>query len=206
MPAYMEPFSVFRNFLALKLHFTENYNFLENHENLKSITYTKFENRSDSRIFIKLSTKLEKDDVIPFFVSQFSDRNIFNITDIVNDMNKSYNIYINWIKRIQNLEGLYKHDLTIISKAASGNWKNVFCSKNGDYPLIFKMVCAKDISPETYSCMNDLFNHASHVYSNFLEDDMFNNLNFRYVKYRYFLNITTDDILAITPRRLEDAK
>ena len=63
-------FDVFKVYLAVKLHFTSNYNYFDydGKVNCKLETFTK---RNDRYFFHKLSTKYNKDEILDFFVANF---------------------------------------------------------------------------------------------------------------------------------------
>ena len=63
-------FDVFKVYLAVKLHFTSNYNYFDydGKVNCKLETFTK---RNDRYFFHKLSKKYGKDEILDFFVSNF---------------------------------------------------------------------------------------------------------------------------------------
>ena len=66
-------FDVFKVYLAVKLHFTSNYNYFDydGKVNCKLETFTK---RNDRYFFHKLSKKYGKDEILDFFVSNFFGR------------------------------------------------------------------------------------------------------------------------------------
>lgn len=206
MAQYLEPFALFCRFMALKLHFTNKYyNFVECRGVLKNHSYETFVKRTDSSIFSKLSKIIPVNEVIPYFISQFIGRtNICSINDIVINPRLSYDIWNDWLDRIEDIKGLYKKDMKLIAEKANGSWKTAMKCVDGDYPLVFKMVCSGQISPETYACINDVFSQAKNMYSMLENDTMFMSVNFKYMKYRYFINISTNDILDMTPRQLGD--
>ena len=75
-------FDVFRVYMAVKLHFTTNYNYFDydGKVNIKLDTFTK---RNDRYFFHKLSTKYKQDEILDFFVANFIDKGFF-VGDFLN--------------------------------------------------------------------------------------------------------------------------
>ena len=66
-------FDVFRVYMAVKLHFTTNYNYFDydGKVNIKLDTFTK---RNDRYFFHKLSTKYNQNEILDFFVANFIEK------------------------------------------------------------------------------------------------------------------------------------
>lgn len=203
MAVYLEPYDMFRYFISLKNHFTtENYDFIK-YNGKTTVSYEAFEKRRDNKMFRLLSKHLPKQDAVPFLISQFINYQVFNVSSILENPMKSQKIYLNWKERISDLLKTYDNDLTVIAKRANGSWKNAVVQLHEtDYPLIFKLVMSNEISPETYSFLDDLFQQTKRNYNGLEYDNLFNFLNLKYRKYRAFLNKTTDEILSHTPKDL----
>ena len=199
-----DPYRLYLKFIALKMHFTnEKYNFLMYSGKTKS-SYEAFQRRSDYKMFIVLANRLDQSITVPFLVSQFVDRPSVTVSSIIEQPLQAQKIYLNWKSRTEDIKQLYHSDIRTIAKEANGLWANAIIQKGNDYPLIFKMVSSKKISPETYSLLDSLFNYTTKEYSGIAGDNLFYSLNLKYKKYRMFINLSLDYLIKETPKHLSD--
>lgn len=199
MAVFLEAFDVYRYYIGLKTHFTsEAYDFVKYRSGL-NVSEKSFSKRSDMFFFHKFAEMIEKNDVIPFIISQFIENGRFtSVKSFVTNPVRSQKNYDNWISRVTNLSEIYRKDIITISEKSDGSWQSVIKSPDTDYPVLYKLVSSKDISPETYSFIISLFGIYDDEY-----DVVFQKMNLKYKKYRVFLNMTDEQIAKITPRNLE---
>jgi hypothetical protein len=198
----MDDFALYKTYVSLKNHFTtDSYDFVKysGKVNVKEETYHK---RSDRQLFHKLSSWLPERIAIPFLVSHFVELSSFSIHFVFENPIKSQKIFDRWKERTSDILGLYERDLRTIATESSHSWTNVINQKDDDYPLLFKLVMSNRISPETYSLLDDLFQHTSKVYKGLDMDVLFLSMNLKYRKYRSFIAPTIQDVLRVTPRDL----
>lgn len=199
-----DAFYIYSSYCALKKHFTSlPYNFVVADGHFK-VSQAAFEKRADYKHFNAFAKLIDRDSVIGFLIAQFVDNHRFTISNAFEQPILAQKRYEEWQRRIRDLRWLYKTDLVKISERSGGSWRRAIEQVGTDYPLIFKMVSAKEISPETYSLMDDLFHQTSREYDSLGRDVMFLGMNLKYRKYRSFLSLTTDDITEITPRFLKE--
>lgn len=206
MSTYLEPFAVYCKFNALKLHFTSmKYNYLKHHGAVKA-SYDTFIKRKDVSIFNTMAKTIPDNTIVPFFISQFIGRNFLtSVTDIVKNPAQSKKLWYDWLDRVNDVRVLYKKDIIALAKMSNGGtWKSLLSFNGDDYPQIFKLVCSNEISPETYSCLYDIFTHEKQECEDVSNDTMFLSLNLKYTKYRCFINVSRKDILGMTPDSLAD--
>lgn len=166
-------------------------------------SYESFQRRSDYKMFIALANRLDQSVTIPFLVSQFVDRQSVTVSSIIEQPLQAQKTYLNWKTRTEDIKQLYHSDIRIIAKEAKGLWHNAIIQKGNDYPLIFKLVSSKKISPETYSLLDSLFDYTTKEYSG-ITDNLFYSLNLKYKKYRMFINLSLDYLIQETPKHLSD--
>ena len=94
-------FDVFRVYMAVKLHFTTDYNYFDydGKVNIKLDTFTK---RNDRYFFHKLSTKYKQDEILDFFVANFIDKDKNWIGNLLE--NDGREIYLNYKKVKDNFK------------------------------------------------------------------------------------------------------
>ena len=90
-------FDVFKVYLAVKLHFTSNYNYFDydGKVNCKLETFTK---RNDRYFFHKLSKKYGKDEILDFFVSNFCENDKKWVGNLL--QNDGRETYLNYKKHV----------------------------------------------------------------------------------------------------------
>jgi hypothetical protein len=136
----MNPFEVYQNYLALKLHFTTDYDFFK-YNGKVSASINSFEKRKDKYQFLKLSKKLSDDQILEFLISNF----IINKTWI-GDFDKAS--WRDHQKTIQSLQYVFKNDLEILLTPVE-NFDILFNSDEGKHPRLIKAYLGKKISLET---------------------------------------------------------
>lgn len=198
----MDEYNLFKTYISLKNHFTtEDYDFIKygGKTNVKESTFRK---RQDLSLFCKLAQWLPESKAVPFLLSHFIELSSFTIHYVFENPIKSQRIFDRWKERTSDILELYKRDLKTIAYESSGSWKNCIQQDDSDYPLLFKLVMANKISPETYSLLDDLFQQTSKTYKGLDMDVLFLSMNLKYRKYRIFLTPTLQDVLKVTPRDL----
>jgi hypothetical protein len=100
-------FDVFKVYLAVKLHFTTDYNYIlyEGKVNCKLETFTK---RNDRYFFHKLSTKYNKDEILDFFVANFSENSKKWVGNLL--QNDGRETYLNYKKVKDNFSYHFRND------------------------------------------------------------------------------------------------
>ena len=198
----MDDYNLFKTYIAMKSHFTsDSYDYVK-YGGKTSISESAYQKRKDKASFKIVAGWLPQKHCESLLLAHFIELNDFTISFLCENPARSQKIYNKWKERTSNLLDTYNKDLKILSAASSGSWKDCVQQRDDDYPLIFKMVMSGKITPETYSLLDDLFQHTSKTYKGMDTDLMFQGLNLKYRKYRSFLSPSVQDVLNITPRDL----
>jgi hypothetical protein len=140
-------FEAYKTYLGLKLHFSEpSYDFSKYNGKVKA-SVASFNNRKDRLFFERLSTQKKDNEIIDFFVSNFTsldDPSKLWIGDIIRDGNKNY---IEWQKRIQSLSYIFEQELKNVFEGK--NFLDLIEIKGNRHPQIFKEYLMKNLSLET---------------------------------------------------------
>lgn len=195
-----DPFSVYKNYVLVKLHFTTNYDIKQYRSKLKNITREQYSKRNDKLFFISLAKTLAPNETQNFFVSQFIESSNLYIADIAINGSIANSVYIKWKARIANIKENYKADMKAL-KQSKGDWQSLFTNEDGNYPKLFRMATSGIIAPETYSLMNDLFKQCEKEY-HVVNQSLFDSVQFKFKRYRCFLPMTTREVLKLTPKAL----
>ena len=153
----MDGFDVYKQYLALKLHFTrEDYNF-EQYNGKTRATYESFNKRND-RFFFHRVAKKHKSDILDFLVSGF----VTNNSVWVGDLNSSTadQKYLQYVKRRDGFSYYFKLDMSHLLKKANGDFNKIFKCYKGQHPILLKSFLAKKIGLDTLSVLQKMFNYC----------------------------------------------
>lgn len=138
----MTPQQSFFIYNAIHLHFTsENYDCIKYRYKTR-VNEKTFYKRRDKYFFSKVASKYGED-VVDFFVSQYSD----GTTDKwVGDM--SDDVYVEWMKRRQSFSYRFEQDIKHL-QTLSDSFDGLFETKTTTYPPIIQEYVNNNIDPET---------------------------------------------------------
>lgn len=141
-----DAYNIYVYYLALKRHFTSNYDFFKYNGKVKANAQS-FENRKDKFFFYKLSKKSEAKDYI--LANMIVDPSMW-IGDMLEE--KAQQNYISWAKRIQSLTYNFKRELNELNE----NFDSNIVVNDGQHPLLLTLYMQEKISPETLVILDDL--------------------------------------------------
>ena len=179
----MQPFEVYRLYMALKLHFTtESYDITKTKGAVKA-SETSFLKRRDVFLFRKLAQKFTKTEVINFFVANFitGDKHggLFNF--------ESQEIYDNWKNRKDKLSYMFSSDINRIFLEAEKYNQDPLKSYDNQHPIIIRMYLGNKISLETLIILDKLFDFKYTLNTELSNDFVWNDLRLLITKYRPFV-------------------
>mgnify|MGYP000282246571 FL=1 len=174
-----EAFDLYVYFLALKKHFTSNYDFFKYNGKVKASLYS-FENRNDKFHFYKLSKKPEAKNLI--LANMLENPKIW-IGDLLED--KCLDIYKQWEKKQQSLGYVFRNDL---SKLDFDDPKADLRVQNGQHPRLLKLHINGEVEIETLIILNDLAKFFSYWEEKISDTILFPSINKKCRDYQPFLN------------------
>ena len=141
----MTDFEVYKIYLALKLHFTSDYDYVKYNGKVNA-TLTSYQKRRDQFFFKKISRIYNKEQVVHVFVSNFVENDKMWIGDALTP--ECTTTYKSWLKKIESLQYTFKTDCNVLfnfvgSDNLSESFDNIFIVKNGQHPPILKLLLAK---------------------------------------------------------------
>ena len=151
----IEPYDVFRYYMALKLHFGSGeydcikYNFKT------SVTQNSFFRRRDRYHFAKAGRKFDNtSELIGFLVSQFIDDREWIGDMLGNDAERAYS---QWKKRHESLSYLFGNDLSeLISKAEEFDSLFQIDTSKSPYPLLVSEYLSGSVMLESIVILNKM--------------------------------------------------
>lgn len=155
----MEGTKAYTRYLALKLHFTTDYDYFRYGGKTRAMTNESFEKRKDTFFFRKIERRYNDQELTDFFVSNFVDNNKTKWIGELSNVNAE-KTYANWKKRIQSFSYMFEQDLLIAKeKLRTANPAELWESVSGGHPEILKLYLGKKISIETLVGSNVVLNY-----------------------------------------------
>ena len=181
----MMPFDAYREYLALKNHFTKKSYDYHKYCGKSRATVQSFYKRKDRFWFEKVVRQKTDKEVVEFFVANFvscSDPQSLWIGEI---MKEGETRYKEWQKKVQSLSYLFKQESE--QMLSSNNLEQLFdCSRQ--HPPILKMFLSGKISLETMVIYDKIFLYGNR-FDKKLKDPVWESVSMKIKKYNPFLNI-----------------
>ena len=136
----MNEFEAYKEYIALKLHFTSEYDYFR-YNGKTSVTPKSFNERKDKFHFKRLAKKYDDSTIIEYFIA-----NIIANKQWVGNMDIA--TYIQWASRIQSVEYVFSNDVEKLLTNVT-DFDIIFNSDKGNHPKLIKAYLGKKISLET---------------------------------------------------------
>lgn len=196
----VEPFEVYRYYLALRLHFTtDQYDVIAQRGKVKASKQAFFK-RKDLLAIRKVADTYSDEEVVNFLVANFvsGDRwgGVFDT--------EAKDRYTHWKKRLESLTYTFEQELDqlIFSKEQSKiSWNEAFDNTTG-HPLILKMYLRQKISMETLVILNKLYPFVESLDKKLADDLIWPDISRIIKKYTPFLTYNYDRVYASYRRKL----
>jgi len=179
------PYDAYREYLALKNHFTkDSYDYFKYNKKVRA-TVQSFYKRKDRFWFEKVSRQKSDQEVVDFFVS-----NLISCTDpsklwIGEMMREGETRYAEWKKRNQSLSYVFREETQSLFEDLKVD--DAFdCSKG--HPPVLKKFLSGNISPETMVIYDKIFLFGKD-FDKKLDDPVWETVSKKIKKYSSFLNI-----------------
>ena len=186
----IEPFEVYRLYLAIKLHFTtKNYDIVKDRCKVRGKEET-FRKRKDMVSIKKLARDYSRDEIINFLVANFvSGEKWGGLFDV--DAARRYE---EWQNRKVKREYQFKQDVDrIILEMEKENIINPFVEKNSKHPLTFRLFFGNIINIETMTILDKIFDFVDTNTNDILLEDACMCIQ----KYRPFVKVT-DKMMSVS--------
>ena len=180
-----EGFNAYKLYLAVKNHFTTNYDFFKYNGkvNAKEDSFLK---RKDKFFFAKLQRKYDKDQLRDLFVSNFADGEDFWIGNVLTQ--KAESVYTEWKARQMKLSYILEQDLKFLLDyydERNLDFNSLFVMENG-HPILLQCVLRNDIYVETMIIIDRVLNY-SRRWNKVLDDPVWTEFKKRMDKYSPFV-------------------
>ena len=197
----MEPYTVYKYYLALRLHFTtDNYDVVKQQGRVRGSKQAFFR-RKDLLAIRKVADTYSDKDVVEFLVANFvgGDRwgGVFDT--------QARERYLDWKKRIESLTYNFQKEVNIINNYCQKN--NVQFSKafeviTSRHPPIVSLYLRNDVSLETMVILNTITNFCSKLDDELKQDIVWPDVSRMIKKYEPFLTFKKEKYDAILRRTI----
>jgi len=148
----MEPYDVYKYYMAMKLHFESDSYEAPKYNYKTSAKPQSFFKRRDKYHFAKLGRKFdEPEELINFFTAQFTASDKSWVGDMLQDEEK----YVEWQRRQQSLSYNFEQDLNKLAEEADA-FDDLLKIQEGNYPLVIEKFLQDEISLETVVILDQL--------------------------------------------------
>ena len=180
-----EGFDAYKTYLALKRHFTSDYDYFKYHGKVRAGVES-FLKRNDKFFFRKLAKKYDEKELVDFFVSNFivSDNWIGNLISQESEDN-----YVRFKKRRESLSYHFDTELRWLVDHCRDHdleLNKLLLVENNNHPLLLKFLLQKKISIDTIIIMDSVLNFLHHWGKN-LDDIVWEEKKRLIIKYNKFL-------------------
>lgn len=184
----MEPFEVYRYYLALRLHFTtDQYDVIKQQGRVRASKQS-FAKRKDLLAIRKIAENYSDKEIVDFLVANFvsGDRwgGIFDT--------ESKERYVSWKKRMESMYYTFEKELDILITFSNKNglsfWDLFDCQKN-EHPYIIKLYLRNSISMETLVILEKLSGYVNDLDNKLEQDLIWPDISRTIKKYDPFVNI-----------------
>jgi len=197
----MEPFEVYRYYLALRLHFTtDQYDAIKQKGKVRASRQA-FAKRNDLIAIRKIAETYSDKDIVNFLVANFitGDRwgGVFDT--------EAKERFILWKKRIESLSYMFEKEISYLQlqmEKQSKPFDYVFAPSKNEHPYILKSYLRRTTSIETLVILNNFYNFVDNFDKEYYNDLMWPDISRIIKKYSPFLNVQQEKYNGILRRAI----
>ena len=181
----MTPFDAYKQYLALKNHFSKQKYDYHKYAGKSRASVTSFNKRKDKYWFEKLSRQKSDEEIKNFFIANFVSADDPNSLWIGSVIRSGETCYLDWNKRQQSLQYFFTQESEELF--SDNKVDDVFdCSKG--HPIVLKKFLSGKISIETLVIYDRIFLFGNNFDKKLL-DPIWESVSMKIKKYAPFLNI-----------------
>lgn len=184
----MQPYDVYRSYLALRLHFTtDKYDVIKQQGRVRASKQSFFK-RTDLFAIKKIAETYSDKEVVDFLVANFVSGDRWGG---VFDAEAKQN-YLSWKKRIESISYTFQNEvdkMIAFCEKKGVRFNTLFLYDSGQHPLFFKMYLRKVVSIETLVILNKLNNYTESLDKELSSDLMWPDTSRIIKKYSPFITI-----------------
>ena len=183
MSLRMNEFEAYQKYIALKLHFTSDYDYFK-YNGKTNVTLNSFNERKDKFHFKKIVKKYGDENIIEYFVA-----NLINEKPWIGSMDVA--TYSQWLGRIQSIEYIFENDAKNLLTTVD-NFDIIFTSMEGNHPKVLRAYLGKKISLETLVVFEKLLHYRKRFDKDIKEQFIWPKVSRFIEKYEPFIEADTN--------------
>ena len=191
----MNEFEAYEKYVALKLHFTSEYDYFR-YNGKTSVTPKSFNERKDKFHFKRLAKKYDDSTIIEYFIA-----NIIANKQWVGNMDIA--TYIQWASRIQSVEYVFSNDVEKLLTNVT-DFDIIFNSDKGNHPKLIKAYLGKKISLETLVIFEKLLDFRKTFNKEITDQIIWPKVNMLIEKYEPFVEANINRCRKILLEKAEE--
>jgi len=181
-------FNAYKIYLALKSHFTSDYDYFKYHGKMR-VKEESFLKRRDKFFFEKIERRYKKE-LVPFFVSNLiKEDNAWSGSLATDQAEQTFN---EWKKKTQSLRYVFKEDMGKIRALMDHNdlqFDELFDCGDGQHPVILKLLISEDISIESFVILDQVLSFVKRINKILLDDFTWIVYYKKVIKYSRFIEV-----------------
>ena len=191
----MNEFEAYEKYVALKLHFTSEYDYFR-YNGKTSVTPKSFNERKDRFHFKRLSKKYDDPTIIDYFIA-----NIINNNQWIGNMDMA--TYSQWQAKIQSIEYIFSNDVEKLLTNVT-DFDIIFNSDKGNHPKLVKAYLGKKISLETLVIFEKLLDFRKTFNKEITDQIIWPKVNMLIEKYEPFVDANINRCRKILLEKAEE--
>ena len=189
----------YRRYMALKLHFTTEYDFFKYAGKTRAITEEAFAKRKDVFFFRKIERRYSDEDLTNFFVANFVSSGKTWVGDLTS-LNAE-KIFSEWKKNKESMQYHLTEDLKFL-KDSQEDPQKAFEVQGGSHPPLLKFLLGKKIRMETVIATNRVLGFIDKWNKQIEETFIWPNVSRTISKYDPFVKLNTQNIRIVMRKEL----
>ena len=191
----MNEFEAYEKYVALKLHFTSEYDYFR-YNGKTSVTLKSFNERKDKFHFKRLAKKYDDSTIIEYFIA-----NIIDNKQWIGNMDMA--TYSQWQAKIQSIEYVFSNDVEKLLTNVS-EFDIIFNSDKGNHPKLVKAYLGKKISLETLVIFEKLLDFRKTFNKEITDQIIWPKVNMLIEKYEPFVEANMSRCRKILLEKAEE--
>ena len=191
----MNEFEAYKEYIALKLHFTSDYDYFR-YNGKTSVTPKSFNERKDKFHFKRLAKKYDDSTIIEYFIA-----NIIDNKQWIGNMDIA--TYSQWQARIQSIEYVFSNDVEKLLTNVT-EFDIIFNSDKGNHPKLIKAYLGKKISLETLVIFEKLLDFRKTFNKEITDQIIWPKVNMLIEKYEPFVEANISRCRKILLEKAEE--
>lgn len=197
----MEPYEVYRYYLALRLHFTtDKYDVIKQQGRVRASKQA-FMKRNDLLAIRRVAENYSDKEIVDFLVANFTSGDRWGGVFDVDAKER----YTNWKKRIESMSYTFEKEISAINSfcaSKSLKFSSIFNTTKDQHPYIIKMYLRGDVSIETLVILNKIIDYVPSLDEKLEKDVVWPDISRIIKKYTPFLTISKEKYGRILRRAI----